>query len=395
MLISVLKPCYIGMELSNKLALIGAIRALGSSLLWSFTGFALYQYYEIPLSMVSLFYVSQAVVNSIGFIIGGYLADFLGKVRTMITSSIISSLALFIAFMVNKPLIVIGMVLVQSFFNNAYGVANTSLVGDYATGFSSLVKYFSRLRVGINAGWAIGPAIGGLLYETYGFRVLLLLGSLIPLGALPLLISLPEASRPVERGLTLNVNRRFALFLIPSFLTFLVMGQLGFPLLTYYNVHVGLSTFMVGLLYMENGLLVVFLQDLLGKYLRRPDLIMLGMIIYGVSYLAVAFIPSFAWAVVDMFFITLAEMIVSPISQSIANMLADPRARGRYMGLYSLVTGLGRTVASSIAGLLMPYAFKQPLVLWGFVFIIAVSSSAMYKVLVGDALVASKIRNTN
>jgi MFS family permease len=76
-------------------------------------------------------------------------------------------------------------------------------------------------------------------------------------------------------------------------------------------------------------------------------------------------------------------------------MLADPKARGRYMGLYSLVTGLGRTVASSIAGLLMPYAFKQPLVLWGFVFIIAVSSSAMYKVLVGDALVASKMRNTN
>jgi len=33
---------------------------------------------------------------------------------------------------------------------------------------------------------------------------------------------------------------------------------------------------------------------------------------------------------VDMFFITLAEMIVSPISQSIANMLTDPKARDRY-----------------------------------------------------------------
>ena len=48
-----------------------------------------------------------------GFTTGGYLADFLGKVRMMITSSIISSVALLIAFMVNKPLIVIGMVLVQ------------------------------------------------------------------------------------------------------------------------------------------------------------------------------------------------------------------------------------------------------------------------------------------
>ncbi len=79
-----------------------------------------------------------------------------------------------------------------------------------------------------------------------------------------------------------------------------------------------------------------------------------------------AFVPGFTWAVVDMFFITLAEMIVSPLSQSIANTLADPRSRGgRYMGLYSLVTGLGRTVASSISSILLIHAIKQPLTLWG------------------------------
>ncbi|MFP3161346.1 MAG: MFS transporter [Vulcanisaeta sp.] len=165
------------MELSNKLALIGAIRSLGGSLLWSFTGFALYQYYKLPLTSVSLFYVAQAIVSSIAFIVGGYLTDFLGRVKTMVVSSVISSMVILIAFIINKPLIVIIMVLIQSFFNNAYGVANTSLVGDYAIGFSSLIRYFSRLRVGINAGWAIGPAIGGLLYEIYGFRLLLLLGS--------------------------------------------------------------------------------------------------------------------------------------------------------------------------------------------------------------------------
>lgn len=307
------------MELSNKLALIGAVRSLGGSLLWSFTGFALFQYYKLPLTLVSLFYVAQAVVSSIAFIIGGYLADFLGRVQTMVISAVASSIALLIAYAVNKPLIVVLMVLTQSFFNNAYGVANTSIVGDYARGFTSLVKYFSRLRVGVNAGWAVGPAIGGLLYEIYGFRMLMLLGSVIPLAALPLLMTLPEPSYTVEAGLTFHVNRAFAMFLIPSFLTFLVMGQLGFPLLTYYNMHDGLTTFQVGLLYMENGLLVVFLQDFIGRYLRRPSLISLGMVIYGVSYLAVAFIPGFTWAVLDMFFITLAEMVVSPLSQSIAN----------------------------------------------------------------------------
>ncbi len=378
------------MELSNKLALIGAVRSLGGSLLWSFTGFALFQYYRLPLTLISIFYVAQAVVSSIAFVIGGYLADFLGRVRTMIISAVVSSIVLIIAYLINRPLVVVIMVLIQSFFNNVYGVANTSIVGDYARSFSSLVRYFSRLRVGINAGWAIGPAIGGLLYEVYGFRVLMLLGSIIPLAALPLLVSLNEPNYMVETGLTFHVNKSFALFLIPTFLTFLVMGQLGFPLLTYYNAHDGLTTFQVGLLYMENGLLVVFLQDLIGRYLKKPSLISLGMVIYGVSYLTVAFIPNFAWAIADMFFITFAEMIVSPLSQSIANTLADPRTRGRYMGLYSLVTGLGRTTASSISSLLLPYALRQPLAMWGFVFAVALSSTGLYAILVKDIAVVSR-----
>ncbi len=82
-----------------------------------------------PLTLVSLFYVAQAVVSSIAFMIGGYLADFLGRVRTMVISAVASSIALLIAYAVNKPLIVVLMVLTQSFFNNAYGVANTSIVG--------------------------------------------------------------------------------------------------------------------------------------------------------------------------------------------------------------------------------------------------------------------------
>lgn len=93
-----------------------------------------------------------------------------------------------------------------------------------------------------------------------------------------------------------------------------------------------------------------------------------------------------------MFFITLAEMVVSPLSQSIANALADPRSRGgRYMGLYSLITGLGRTLASSISGVLLTYAIKQPLALWGgFVFAVALSSSGLYSIIIKDALVISR-----
>ncbi|WP_069808374.1 MFS transporter [Vulcanisaeta thermophila] len=379
------------MDFKNKLALIGGVRSLGGSLLWSFTGFALYQYYRLPLTVISLFYVAQAVVGLVSFMVGGYLADFLGRITTMVLSSLASSLSLLIAFIINKPIYVVAMILIQTFFNNAYGVSNTALIGDYTSDFGSLVKYFSRFRVGVNAGWAVGPAIGGLIYELYGFRVLLLLGSLIPLASVPLLITLTEPHHSYSTGLTFRVNKQFTLFLIPTFLTFIVMGQLGFSLLTFYNVHVGLTTFQVGVLYMINGLMVVFMQDLIGRYLKTPLLISLGMVIYGVSYLAVAFIPNFEWAALDMVLITMAEMIVSPLSQSLANMLADPKNRGKYMGLYGMVSGLGRTLASSVSSMLMTSALKQPLYLWGFIFITALVSALIYGLILRGASSTVKV----
>ncbi|WP_243680824.1 hypothetical protein [Vulcanisaeta souniana] len=60
------------------------------------------------------------------------------------------------------------------------------------------------------------------------------------------------------------------------------------------------------------------------------------------------------------------------------------------MGLYSLITGLGRTMASSISGVLLSYAIKQPFAMWGFVFAVAISSSGLYSIIIRDALVLSR-----
>jgi MFS family permease len=245
-------------------------------------------------------------------------------------------------------------------------------------GSENLVKAFSRQRVGINAGWALGPLIGGYIFSTYGFRLLLLISSLLILISIPLIRLLPEF-KGKGSVLDFSVSREFVIFLIPTFLTFVIIGQLGFGILTYYTSILDFTEFQVGILFAINGVMIVFLQDLLGRIInKRIKLISLGMVIYGLGYLGIALVTNFYLASVDIAIITLAEMIVTPLSQTLANSLASQKTRGKQIGLYSMVTGIGRIAGSSLISELMNYYLYTPLILWGVISSFGFISACLY-----------------
>ncbi|AHC52099.1 MFS transporter [Sulfolobus acidocaldarius SUSAZ] len=365
----------------NKLALIGGFRSLSGSIIWPYVGFALYKVYGLPLSVVSLFYLIQAFVNIIASISGGIITDYLGRKRSMALSILFSSLSLLLAYVVNMPLYVMVFILFQSFFNTVYNVSSTAIVGDMYKGTSQLIRAYSRQRVGINAGWALGPLIGGYIFTFFSFRTLLLISSLLVLIITPVIRILPDF-KGVGSILNFNLSKQFLVFLIPTFLTFAIVGQLGFSILTYYNTILHFTEFEVGILFAINGLLIVAFQDLAGRLIgSKVRLISFGMVMYGLAYLAIAFITNLYVAMLDVVFITIAEMIVTPISQALANTLANNDTRGKQMGLYSMVTGLGRVIGSSVSSELMNYYLYYPLGLWGSISLFGFSSAVLYYII--------------
>ncbi|MEM0176088.1 MAG: MFS transporter, partial [Metallosphaera sp.] len=323
------------------------------------------------------FYLIQAIVTILASISGGIITDYLGRKKTIVISTISSSMVLLLAYVINAPLVVSSVVLIQTFFNTLYNVSSTTIVGDVYKGKTELVKAFSRQRVGINAGWAIGPLVGGFIFTDYGFRTLLLAASVLVLLPIPLIRFLPDFKG--EGRLTFNLSRDFLIFLIPTFLTFTIIGQLGFGLLTYYNSVLRFTEFQVGLLFGVNGLIIVALQDLTGRLInKRIGLISVGMIIYGIGYFIVSLVTNYYIAILQMVIITAAEMIVSPLSQTIANSLAHQKSRGKQMGLYSMVTGMGRIAGSSLVSELMIYYLYAPQILWGMISSLGLISSIMY-----------------
>lgn len=368
-------PSVLKMELINRLALVGAGRALAGSIIWPFTSFALYKVYGLSLTFVSIFSLAQGVIGILAYLIGGYMTDYLGRVKVMILSASLSSLSLLLAFVLGFSWAVVSLILVQTFFNGVYNVANTTLVGDIQRNLHGLIKAFSRLRVGINAGWAVGPAVGGFIFYSLGFSDLLLISSVVSLPLILLIRTLPEFRGEV--GLSLAIDKDFAKFMVPTFLSFMVIGQLGFPLLTFYNTVYHLSTFQVGLLFLINGGLIVIGQDIIGNRLNTRHL-PVGMLLYSLAYFAVALCYDFFLASLDMVFLTVAEMIVSPLSQAVASFLTEKSSRGRKMGVYGMITSLGRTTGSSYTAFLMNFYLKSPLTLWGDVSVLGVLAAILY-----------------
>ncbi len=363
----------------NKLTVIGSARALGMSIVWPFIGFALLSVYHFSLDFVSLFYLLQGGVSIIAYIASGFFTDFLGRTKTMLAFSFLSSLILISAYFFPFSIYIALALLLETFFNSGYNVANTSLVGDIRKkDMSSLIRAFSRLRVGINIGWALGPTIGGFVFSTYGFRPLLLIAALISLFPAFFVRSLPDLKTRVE--LSLKVEKGFVKFLIPSFFAFVLMGQLGFSYLTYYASVLKFSTFQVGILFMINGLLIALVQDLIGRELS-PRHIVYGMLIYSISYFSISLVTNFIEAALDMVTITVAEMIVSPLSQAIASSFSDDSSRGRTMGVYGMVTSLGRVSGSSIAALIMGDFLYRPVAFWGIISSFGIISSVLYLVI--------------
>ncbi|AGJ63737.1 MFS transporter [Saccharolobus islandicus] len=361
----------------NRIAIIGGVRSFSGSIIWPFIGFALYKVYGFSLDNVSIFYLIQAFLNVVASISGGIVVDYIGRRNAMVLSMIVSSLALFTAYLVNLPIPIAGLILLQTFFNTIYNISSTAIVGDIYKR-ADLVKAFSRQRVGINAGWALGPLIGGYIFTFYGFKTLLLVSSLIAIIPIPLVRLLPEF-KGGGNILNFNVNNQFILFLISTFLTFVLVGQLGFGLLTYYNAQLHFTEFQVSILFAINGIMIVALQDLVGRLIsKRLWLIVIGTLIYASGYFGVAFITNFLVASIDIVIITIAEMIVTPLSQAIANSLTNQSSRGRQIGLYSMVTGIGRVSGSSLVSELMNYYLYTPVILWGIMASFGLVSATIY-----------------
>jgi len=372
---------------------------IGFSVVMPFLALYLHGQLGISMSMVGLVYLTGALMAALGSLIGGELADRLGRRKVMLFSVGMRALTFFLVAisvaMGHGFLVISSLVVVSWFFGSLFEPAANAMIADLVPSGKRLEAY-GLLRVGINIGWAVGPMIGGFL-AAYSYASLFLLTSIcggISFVLVLLLISESFYRREVTSGFSIRdiasvrKDPTFLYFCMTSLILFVLVSQMSSTYSVYAQGTVGMSETQIGYLYAINGAMVALLQIPVARFLsarRLFSVLTIGSLVYVMGYLLAGFAGGFILLAVCMIIVTLGELIASPTLTNLVANLSPEKERGRYMGVFSLFTATGWSLGPAVGGILLDNII-EPMLLWGTLSTIGLVSA------VGYALLGRKVR---
>ena len=357
---------------------IGFLNVAGFSLSLPFLALYLHQERGVPMTVVGLIILISGLCSAVTQLFGGAISDRIGR-RPLLITAAITSIFLFIAMAaliaITAPVWVI--VVVHSIGQSAMMItrpANQAMVTDVSPK-NRLTEAYGILRVGMNLGWAVGPAVGGHLLIFLPYPWLFGVTAITSLISCCLIFFLVKESFggaaeqvSVRTVFLAAKDRHFMKFTILSLLVFLVMGQMISTLSVFTVDRMGFTTAQYGMLLTANGLIVVVFQYpvalVIGRIKKYKALIM-GSLLYALGYLLMGWAVNYILAVTAMVIITAGEIIFSPVSLSVVGALSPYDRRGRYMAFFGLSEGLGFSTASLLGGALLDVFPTKPTFIWG------------------------------
>ena len=357
---------------------------------------SLYLHLELGVSMgvVGMIMMIAALTGAATMIIGGELSDRIGRKPLMCGSLFVRAIIfLLIAyFMKVKPdfRIISALYILSRMLGSLFMPANDAMLADLVKP-KKRVEAYGIMRIGANAGWALGPAIGGALAEI-SYAYLFILSSITSvIAGLLVLIFIKESLVVKKTGdfslkniLAVRKDVKLLGFCLVSLLVFIVMGQLIAPLSVYTVEHIGISKIQLGYLFALNGLIVVLFQyptTLLIRGISTMKILIYSSLIYALGYFLVGFASSFVFLVICIIIITLGEIMHAPSSTALVANISPEESTGRYMGLFGLSRTLGWSLGPFIGGLLLDRFMQQGVIIWGTIALIGMAAAIGYLVL--------------
>jgi MFS family permease len=285
---------------------------------------------------VSVFGLGQIAAS----IVGGQLADRVGRKATMVMSLFGGAIAMLVLGFTRDLTSITIMVGVVGFVGELYRPAVSAFIADVIPD-EHRVQAYGLLHWVINIGFAFAAIVGGVVAD-YDFTILFIADA-ATMGAygVIVLLAVPE-TRPARspQQMTARPSRSwitdgpFVVFVGISFVLTLIPIQTGAPLAAHMTWQ-GLSPAAYGLVMGVNGLLIIAIQPLLTAWTSKLDsqhVIFAAALFYGAGmslHGASGYIPVHALAVAIW---TVGEIIESPTRSAIVAAMAPADARGRYQG---------------------------------------------------------------
>lgn len=314
-----------------------------------------------------------ALAQKPAIILGGKLADAIGRRKTIITAQALGVITLFLCGILKPSIFLVYLLMTSSIIFSISRPASEAINADITTLENRQASY-SLLYMGFNLGFIIGPSLGGLLFENH-LPLLFIGDSLTTLISLILFIifikerdsSLDSVDLEVcadnekaESGSVFSVLKKRPIILYFSLimLTYeFVYSQWGFA------VPIELDTLfsssgarLFGILSSLNGAIVIILTPILTsltKNYKQTFTISIGGFLYAISFAMFGFIKSQEFFYLTTFLMTVGEVIISIHIGSYIASHTPSSHRGRVSSIVPLISGMGNALGPIIMGVLL------------------------------------------
>jgi len=300
-----------------------------------------------------------------GSFLGGYLSDKIGYFRVLFWSLFLAGI-MFIAFGYVKSLQgIFAMIFCLSTIGEAFRPAVMTALATHSTP-ENRTRSYSLMRMSINLGFTVGPAIGGVLAAWKGYQTLFWVDGITCMASAILFRAFlhpqkatnlqkpKEEKLPTAKAGSPFMDGQYLVFLLLTTLGATVFLQIISTLPVYYKQVMSLSDGKIGLLLAMNGLIVFLLEMPLVFTLERKMKLMncigIGLLLYGFGYIVLNIAPqSIAIAIIGMVALSIGEIFNMPFSNSFALSRTTDANRGEYMGLYSMTYSLAHILGPYIS----------------------------------------------
>jgi MFS family permease len=386
------------------MAFARAVNTAGLSLAMTFLGIYVVETRGYPAWLLGLVLLAANGCQSLSNAWAGNLSDRIGR-RPLITGSLFIR-SVFIAalgtqIIYDAPLwsLALNMV-VTSALRGCFEPVAYALVADVVTP-EQRIAAFGLQRMGINLGWAIGPALGGTLTLVIPYGAVFYVAAVGMIVAAIVTMFVVDPVRPRNSATEIEYvgdlrraladawrQSRLRLLLAGTFLAALLQTQMFSTLSIYMTDEIGLHKADVGLLYTINGLGVLTLQLPALALVRRLGIAAIlpwASLLQAMGFALVGLASqSFGMpaAIIAMMTITSAEVMFAPAHQTAIAEVADPKQRGRAYGVVGFSQMVGIALAPLVGGILFDAIGQHHATMWALIACIGIGQALCFSAFV-------------
>lgn len=356
--------------LSREVWLLSAVMFINRSGTMVVAFLSVYLTQELHFSLIDAGFILAAygVGSLTGTWLGGKLTDILGNFPVQFFSLFIGGIMFLVTVQTQHFPTLIILAFFLSVTGEAYRPANNASIAEFSN-HQNFTRSVSLVRLAINLGWSIGPALGGFL-AAINYKWLFYVDGFTNIMAAGLVFLFLRKSHKKRDRKIVNITSResvlkdriFVVFIV--FVTFYAIAF--FQIFTigplFFKRDCGFSEQEIGLLLGVNGLLVVLIEMFLiakidGKY-QKLRLISFGVFLVVINFVFFAFTHNYWLLMLGIVFATFSEIFAMPYMNTFSLERATPQNRGAYSGLYSMTW--------AIASVFSPFLSTQVIDKFGF-----------------------------